>query len=197
MPKKAYTLRPEYEGTLVGGSVITGVDCGSMDIMEEIAKNGKIVTDDTVFQGILENYYGISGGQPVRIFEAAMIDPETGVLTHVPLIGDADHQGASTAPPRPDLLAAVPEGASGADVSPDTVQTADAGGSDTAPADPPATEDPGAAGAQHEEGSGYDGLMVAELQDIIAERGLAAPSSATKAVLISILEDHDNEEAQS
>jgi hypothetical protein len=123
-------------------------------------------------QSILENYWGSFDGTPVRIFEAALVDPDTGAASSLPLEGDADHPGALTAPPRPDRVSQPPQAPGGPQSGPGAAQHGD-------------------------DESGYSGLNNSELLEIIAERGLSAPSGATKAVLVSILEDHDAQGGQS
>lgn len=85
--RKAYKLRPEYEGTLVGGSVITGTDAGVMDIKQALEEHdGEIVTDDAVLQSILENYYGSEG----LMFDVAQVTEDD---ERVPLASPLENPG--------------------------------------------------------------------------------------------------------
>jgi hypothetical protein len=80
MSERAYTLRPEYEGTLVGGTVVTGSEGGMLNVVDALDEgDGKIVTDDLVLQSVLENYYGEFG----LVFVTNTVE-EDGSLTPLP-----------------------------------------------------------------------------------------------------------------
>lgn len=192
MPNKAYKLRPEYEGTLVGGSVITGTDCGTMDIPTALAEgNGQIETDDHVLQGILENYYGMHDGAPSLIFQTLVRAPNGAYIPE-------ELAGPARSPVHPSILQANPVSQNKSPQDPpappaqigEAALTGDVGDT-TPPAGERLTED---APVEHGDSEGgYGGLTVSELQDIISERGLLSPRGATKATLVAVLEDHDNE----
>jgi hypothetical protein len=210
MSARAYTLRPEYEGSLVGGTMITGVDCAAMDVRKELDEHGQIVTSDGVLQSILENYYGMVDGKPLRIFQMAIVDPETGVGTKVPLVGDPDHETPAVQPPRPDLAARAPKPVvnEAPIINPDAVSASEglegqsgegqaAAGPEAAAGEPvvPLTVAP-VATVDHES-DGYGGLSMSELTELVHERGLKAPYKASDAQLIEILEANDEQEAGS
>lgn len=71
MPTRAYTLRSEYEGQLVGGSVISDASGGIMHIADALKEgNGEIITDDPFLQGTLDNVYGAQG----PLFKVALVE---------------------------------------------------------------------------------------------------------------------------
>lgn len=70
---KAYTLRSEYEGKLVGATCVSGPDGVSIDVLEELdANDGQITTDDFVLQSVLENLYAADG----LLLDAHVVDSE-------------------------------------------------------------------------------------------------------------------------
>lgn len=59
---KAYSLRAAYKDTFVGGTVTRGTSGEAVDIRQALEDgNGEIITDDAVFQSVLENYHGADG----------------------------------------------------------------------------------------------------------------------------------------
>lgn len=73
MALRAYKLRPEYEGALVGGLIRTGAD-SEADIKDLLdSGNGEILTEDPMLQSILDNYYGAHG----LLLQAYAVDGES------------------------------------------------------------------------------------------------------------------------
>lgn len=161
--QKAYALRPDYEDTFVGGSVITGHEGGMLNITEALGEgDGQIKTDDQVLQSLLENYYGAHG----LMFDVFTVDEETGEQTKVeshqpPNVGITAPAPGPPSPPNPD----APQGSAGSA--------------------PPAEHG--------DQASGYEGLTVKELQEIATEREIQFNTRASKDELISALENDDNE----
>jgi hypothetical protein len=210
MSAKAYKLRPEFEDTFVGGSVITGATCQSMDLRYEIDKAGQIITSDAVFQSILENYYGQRDGKNIRIFQAFEINPETGDHLAFALEGDPEHMTPAVQPPRPDLAARAPKPVvnEAPIINPDAVSASEepevqsgeaqgAAGPEMAAGEPVVTLDVAPVATVDHESDGYGGLSMSELTDLVRERGLKAPYKASDAQLIAILEANDEQEAGS
>jgi len=62
MGKRAYTLSEEYKNVGVDGHITTGVEGKGVNIQDLLKEgNGEIITEDPMFQSVLENYYGASG----------------------------------------------------------------------------------------------------------------------------------------
>lgn len=161
----AYTLRPPYRETLVGGVVTTGQDGALLDIKQTLEDNdGEIRTDDNVLQAVLDNYHGADG----LVFEASVVEDDgsrTALKPAEPIV-----------PQMPDL--------SGAQV--------DSSGHAASAA--PAREEPADGAPVHPE-SGYSGLTDDELKQLLDERKLPYDEDDDSDTLIDTLEAHDEEEA--
>lgn len=105
---KSYTLRPEYKDTLSGGTVSTGVNGRTIDIVEELDKgNGEIVSDDSTVQSVLEQQWGEFG----RVFDVSYVQGDeripaqeqevvtAGTVAGEPLAPTTPVQSAADLPP--------------------------------------------------------------------------------------------------
>lgn len=103
MPTKAYKLRAELADSFVGGSVIDGVNCGTIDLKAALDEGGGVIITDSVhLQTLMESYYGILNDWPTLVFDAHLVDPETGEQTKI----EPPVQAPIATAPRPDLIGA-------------------------------------------------------------------------------------------
>lgn len=100
---KSYSLRSAYAETFVGGHVKKNVEGESVDLRELLETgNGEIITDDAVFQSVLDNYYGSEG----LVFKSKQVQGDERI--DIPQPNEPPVPVAAPGPPQ-DLPQAAPE----------------------------------------------------------------------------------------